>query len=181
VSIRSTGGRSAELSWDSLTDVPADKTIRCRRDYMIVEPLKVDHGTMIEVIEHTKPLRGIVKAVGPGCYPKRYDHPDKHRRTKTWDSRAFLPTQVRVGDVVELGGYEYGGYAFQTFVWGDKEHLICRELDVSGVVEFSDSKGICIHRHPISVGYQVNYDGYLYVCPDCGFRSYSPFRMEEAA
>jgi hypothetical protein len=130
-----TSGRSAELSWGSATMVPAGQAIRCRRDYMIVEPLPVDHCVSFEVIEHTKPLRGIVKAIGPGCYPKRYDHPDKHRRSKTWDSKHFLPTQVKVGDVVELGGYEYGGYAFQTFLWGDILHVICRELDVSGVVE----------------------------------------------
>jgi hypothetical protein len=133
--VRTTSGRSAELSWDSVTRIPADYAIRCRRDYLIVEPLPVDHHVSFEVIEHTKPLRGIVKAVGPGCYPKRYDHPDKHRRTKTWDSKTFLPTQVKVGDVVELGGYEYGGYAFQTFLWGTVPHLICRELDVSGVIE----------------------------------------------
>jgi hypothetical protein len=135
VTVKPSGGRSAELSWDSVTRIPADYVIRCRRDYLIVKPLKVDHRVSFEVIEHTKPLRGIVKAVGPGCYPKRYDHPDKHRRTKTWDSKTFLPTQVKVGDVVELGGYEYGGYAFQTFLWGDVLHLICRELDVSGVVD----------------------------------------------
>jgi len=133
--VRTTSGRSAELSWDSVTRIPADYAIRCRRDYLIVEPRKVDHRVSFEVIEYTKPLRGIVKAVGPGCYPKRYDHPDKHRRTETWDSKTFLPTQVKVGDVVELGGYEYGGYAFQTFLWGDVLHLICRELDVSGVVD----------------------------------------------
>jgi hypothetical protein len=130
-----TAGRSAELSWSSTTYVPRETTIRCRRDYLIVEPLPVDHRVSFEVIERTKPLRGIVKAVGPGCYPKRYDHPDKHRRTKTWDSKTFLPTQVKVGDVVELGGYEHGGYAFQTFLWGDVPHLICRELDVSGVID----------------------------------------------
>jgi hypothetical protein len=133
--VRSTSGRSAEISWDSLTRIPADKQIHCRRDYIVVQPLKVEHSTIIEVIEHTKPLRGIVKAVGPGHYPKRYDHPDKHRRTKTWDSRSFQRTEVKPGDVVELGGYEYGGYAFQTFLWGDQVHLICREADVSGVVE----------------------------------------------
>ena len=136
MSIRSTGGRSAELSWDSLTRVPADRSIRCRRDYLIVEPLKVDHRVSFEVIEHTKPLRGIVKAVGPGCYPKRYDHQDKHRRTKVWDSKAFLPTEVKPGDVIELGSPQgERGYSFYTFLWGDKPHLVVREGDVSGVVE----------------------------------------------
>ncbi len=134
MSVHLTSTRSAELSWASLSHVAAHETIRCRRDYIVVEPLEVDHGGLLVVREHTKPLRGIVKAVGPGHYPKRYDHPDKHRRTKTWDSKAFQATEVRVGDTVELGGYEYGGYAFQTFLWGDKVHLICREADVSGVV-----------------------------------------------
>jgi len=134
MTIRPTSPRSAELSWESLTIVRADESIRCRRDYLVVEPLEVDHGTVLAVVQHTKPLRGIVKAVGPGCYPKRYDHPDKHRRTKVWDSRTFQPTEVKVGDVIELGGYDFGGYAFQTFLWGDKVHLICREGDVSGVV-----------------------------------------------
>src|SRR6266403_1583174 len=132
--IRPPSSRSAELSWASLSYVAAHETIRCRRDYMVVEPLDVDHGTLLAVIRQTKPLRGIVKAVGPGCYPKRYDHPDKHRRTKVWDSRTFQPTEVKPGDVIELGGYDFGGYAFQTFLWGDKVHLICREGDVSGVV-----------------------------------------------
>jgi len=133
VTIHATGARSAELSWASPTLVAAHESIRCRRDYMVVEPLDVDHGTTLIVREHTKPLRGIVKAVGPGHYPKRYNHPDKHRRTRTWDSKTFQPTQVKPGDVVELGGYGLGGYNFQTFLWGDKVHLVCREADVSGV------------------------------------------------
>ncbi len=135
MSVHPTSSRSAELSWASLSHVAAHETIRCRRDYIVVEPLEVDHGGLLVVRERTKPLRGIVKAVGPGHYPKRYDHSDKHRRTKTWDSRAFQPTEVKPGDVVELGGYGFGGYAFQTFIWGDKVHLICREADVSGVVD----------------------------------------------
>src|SRR6266478_1255669 len=98
MTVHSTSSRSAELSWASLSHVAAHETIRCRRDYIVVEPLEVDHGGVIVVKERTKPLRGIVKAV-------------------------------------ELGGYEYGGYAFQTFIWGSKLHLICREADVSGVVE----------------------------------------------
>jgi hypothetical protein len=135
MSVHSTGGRSAEISWASLAHVQAHEQIHCRRDYIVVQPLEVDHGTSIIVKEFTKPLRGIVKAVGPGHYPKRYDHPDKHRRTKTWDSKTFQATEVKPGDVVELGGYEYGGYNFQTFLWGDQVHLICREADVSGVIE----------------------------------------------
>jgi co-chaperonin GroES (HSP10) len=127
-------GRSASLSHDSLTDVPADKQIRPLRDWMVVQPLEAKLSTVLYVHNTARPVRGIVKAVGPGCYPKRYDHPDKHKRTKMWASRAFRPTEVKVGDVVELGGIDLGGYAFQAFRWGDVTHILCREEDVSGVL-----------------------------------------------
>ena len=127
-------GRSAELSFNGCTCVGKDEQIRPLWDQIVVEPLEVNHSTLIVVIEHTKPLRGIVKAVGPGHYPKRYDHPDKHRRTKFWYSKTFLPTQVKVGDVVNLGSpQDARGYNFQTFIWGQKPHLICREADICGV------------------------------------------------
>ena len=132
-------GRSASIGHESRTSIPADAKIRCLRDQLIIEPLAVVHSQTIITVEHAKPLRGIVKAAGPGVYPKVYDHPEKHRRIKMWDSDVFRPTQVKVGDVVELGGYDRDsgmrGYAFQTFYWGDVLHLHCREEDVSGVVQ----------------------------------------------
>lgn len=131
-----TKGRTAALSHDSLTDVPASAQIRCLRDWMVVEPLPIEHSKILEIVEDTRPVRGIVKAVGPGVYPIKYDHPDKHKRTKMSYSHVFRPTSVKVGDLVELGSPQDGrGYAFQTFRWGDVTHLLCREEDVSGVVE----------------------------------------------
>ena len=135
-----TKGRSASLSYDGCTLVAAHEKIRCLRDNMVVEPLHVEHSLILDVIEFKKPLRGVVKAVGLGHYPKRYDHPDKHKRTKMWDSKTFQPTEVKVGDIVELGMVNGDGYSFQTFLWGDKVHLICREADVSGV-EIRDPDG----------------------------------------
>lgn len=128
-------GRSAELSLKGRTEIPADAKFRPLRDQIIVEPLETVYSAIIDVIRETKPMKGIVKAVGPGCYPKKYNHSDKSKRTKMWDSKTFKPTQVKVGDKVELGGYQYGGYAFHTFYWGDKLHIICREEDVAFVYE----------------------------------------------
>jgi hypothetical protein len=133
-------GRSARLDYNGNTIVAAHESIRCLRDQIIVEPIGVEHSKILQVIEHKRPLRGIVKAVGPGHYPKRYDHPDKHKRTKMWDSRHFQPTEVKIGDIVELGMVDGDGYAFQTFLWGDKVHLVCREADVAGV-ESPESDG----------------------------------------
>jgi co-chaperonin GroES (HSP10) len=131
----STGPRSARIDHDSNTSIPAEAKLRPLGDQVIVEPLAVVLSSVIVTKEDTKPLRGIVKAVGPGHYPKVYDHPDKHLRTKMWDSEVFQPTALKVGDVVELGGYGIGGYAFQTLWWGGVKHLFCREADVSGVVD----------------------------------------------
>lgn len=137
--LRAPNGRSGELSQAVTTYVREDEHIRPLHDNIVVEPLPVDHSQLIEVVEFGKPLRGIVKAVGPGHFPMRYDHPDKHRRTKMWRSRYFQPTQVKVGDIVELGSVhqEDGrlvGYNFQQVMWGSKMHVMCREADVSGII-----------------------------------------------
>lgn len=124
---------SARITHDGNTFIYAHEKIRPLRDWMVIEPLPVAHSSILVVLEDMKPTRGLVKAIGPGCYPKKYDHPDKHKRTKMWDSKHFLPTQIKVGDIVDLGGREIKGYAFQSFLWGDKPHLMCREPDVCGV------------------------------------------------
>lgn len=134
----SANGQGGELSYESTTYVAPDKQIRCLHDHMVVEPLGVDHSRILMVIEHTKPLRGIVKAVGPGHYPLCYDHPDKSKRTKMWRSKQFQKTEVKVGDLVELGAVRIDGrivgYSFQQIYWGRKMHIICAERDVSGVI-----------------------------------------------
>lgn len=130
----STGSRSAELSQETLTFVDGSAKIRPLKDHIVIEPLDAEPpSSIIWMVEKTKPLRGIVKAVGPGHYPKRYDHPDKHQRSKMWDSKHFQPTEVKVGDVVELGGAEHGGYSFPKILWGGKPHILCREADVAGI------------------------------------------------
>lgn len=133
----SANGRGGELSSSSLTYIAPDEQIRPLHDHVIIEPLGVVHSTILTVIEQTKPLRGVVKAVGKGHYPLRYDN-EKGRRTRMWRSSVFQKTEVKVGDVVELGSVRIdgriSGYSFQTFMWGSKEHLICREADISGVV-----------------------------------------------
>lgn len=113
------------------TDVlPPGTRLRPLRDQIVVKPLAWEPSKTIQIAGDTrKPLRGIVVAAGPGCFPKRYNRD----RSKTWDSKAFRPTQVKVGDVVELGGLEIGGYRFQQVVMDNEMHVICREEDVTGI------------------------------------------------
>ena len=133
--------RSAELSHKTVTFVPAEAKLRPLRDVIIVEPLDGNLSAIIEVIHECKPVRGVVKAVGPGHYPLVYldKHGDKlpdHRRKdrkQVAHGTHFVPTTVKVGDVVALGGLEQNGYSFDTFYHGDRLHLICREADVCGI------------------------------------------------
>lgn len=113
--------------------------IRPLRDQIILEPLEWCPSDIIAVAQQGRPVRGMVKAIGPGRYPRKYNGP-KGKRTASWLGKNFIPTEVKVGDIVELGGIELGtgrlrGYAFQTFLWGMKEHLICSERDVTGIVD----------------------------------------------
>ena len=116
---------------ETLDFIKASERIRPLRDGIVVEPLPVDSTVLVEC---WKPIRGRVLAVGPGHYPKRYDGP-KGKRTKSWDSKSFLPCDVKVGDLVELGGKEIGGFLHRTVRWGKREVVICREADVCVIVE----------------------------------------------
>lgn len=118
---------------ETITGIPASMNVRPLRDQIVIEPLYWQPSKIIAVAYQGKPLRGIVLAVGPGCYPKQYNGP-KGKRTKSWDSKHFQPTEVKVGDIVELGGLEIGGYLHPTFRWGDKECVMIREPDVAMVV-----------------------------------------------
>lgn len=117
--------------------ITADQNIRCLRDHIIVEILAWEPSKILEVVYKGKPLRGRVLAVGPGRYPKKYNGP-KGKRSKMWDSKHFLPTDVKIGDLVEFGGLEIRGYVFTSYAsfrWGDKDCLILREADVAMVTE----------------------------------------------
>lgn len=121
--------------------VPAECTLRPLRDQMIVQPLDVVHSRILIVPDANKPVRGIVLAVGPGHYPMRYQDargdylPDWNRakRAKSAAGTRFVPTGVKVGDVVQLGGMEHGGFSFEGFYHGDKYCIHCREMDVCGI------------------------------------------------
>jgi co-chaperonin GroES (HSP10) len=125
--------------------IPADAPIRCLRDRIVVEPLDWRPSKIIIVAGYQgKPLRGIVLAAGPGCYPIQYQDAmtgrwsfsvPKGRRKAMRPSKAFRPCDVRVGDLVEFGGLEIGGFLHPTIMWGNKEVVLCREEDVAGVCE----------------------------------------------
>lgn len=123
--------RGVRIGNECLVFIRASECLIPLRDHIVVEPLPVVSPLIIDC---WKPIRGRVIAAGKGHYPKRYDG-RKGQRTKSWDSKAFQPCDVKVGDIVELGGKELGGYLHMTVRWGTKEVVVCREADVALIVD----------------------------------------------
>lgn len=130
-----------------LTFVHAHERIRPLRDQIFVEPLPLDLNTNLAVVYNGKPVRGIVRAAGPGCYPLKYldsrGNPTQKRgdRKTAILSKHFRPCDVKVGDVVDIGGLDIDGYLFPTIRWGTKEVVLCREEDVTLVQEDGGALG----------------------------------------
>jgi hypothetical protein len=136
--------RGHRVGNETITHVPGNARIRPLRDQIILEPLEWQPSKIIAVAYSGKPLRGVVRAVGPGCYRLQYQDTQtglwsfnvpKGRRKAMRPSKLFRPCDVKVGDIVELGGLELRGYLFQTFWWGQIEMVLCREEDVAIVCE----------------------------------------------
>ena len=135
----------ARFGGETLTFVPADCNLRPLRDVIVVEPCDVRYSSTLWAPQKGRTFRGIVRAVGPGTYPAYYLDADGDRipdwkrtaRKARAHGETFVPTVVKVGDVVELGGHneEIEGYSFTEFVWGDKLMIWAQEADVAGIVE----------------------------------------------
>lgn len=121
--------RGVRMTDENLTFIPADWVIKPLRDQMVVEPTDVILSRILIIPPGGDPVRGIVKAIGPGHYRKQYDHRDKQKRTKVWEGVQFIPTEVRIGQEVLLDP----NLKYEQFYWGDRLHLHCRQEDVAGI------------------------------------------------
>lgn len=110
-------------------------TIRPLGDRMFVRPLPGVTSSILHVVHEGKALRGTVVAIGPGYRLKRLYRNSCGEVVKSGETGRIRPTEVKVGDVVELGGKEIGGYNFPRVNIGNVEHIICQEQDVAAVVE----------------------------------------------
>lgn len=115
---------------------PAGTKLRPLRDQIVVKPLDWEPSKIIMIAgDRRKPLRGEVVFVGPGQRQKKYWRDAKGHRHKMGETGTVIPTQVKPGDVVELGGLEIDGYLFPTIIIGTEPHLICQEQDVCYIHE----------------------------------------------
>lgn len=143
-------------------------SLRMLGDRILLKPLDWNgesvhgSGSMIHVERHGRPLRGEVKAVGPGCYPNRYrtGTQDGKDWRKSYATKHFRPTEVKIGDIVELGGlnvFDGKGYIpLLEVMIGTELHIICSEKDVA-IVRDDMKRTACI-------------DGPVENCPACQSR-----------
>jgi co-chaperonin GroES (HSP10) len=107
--------------------------IRMMHDRILLKPMDWDASKTIIAIRHGRPVRGEVVAVGPGHNPIKYKPNAQGQRAKMDYSKHFRRTEVKPGDVVELGGlnqYDGKGYQFTEVIYNGELHVICSERDV---------------------------------------------------
>src|ERR1700685_4875093 len=82
------------------------------RDFLIVKPLPPSLSQSIAAHWNGEAVRGQVIKAGPGCYPNIHQRGSKDGQPyhRVRQSRIYRPTEVKPGDVVQLGGMELGGY-----------------------------------------------------------------------
>jgi co-chaperonin GroES (HSP10) len=115
-----------ELTRKSLDFV--EGSLRPLGDRIIVKPMPLKLSATLITDYQGKYARGMVVAVGPGEYPNVYNE----NRSKRRPLKAFRKTEVKVGDIVELGSY-----TFPEVMLNGERHLIASEKDVCGIVNGS--------------------------------------------
>ena len=75
-----------------------------------------------------KPQKGIVEAIGPGCYEDEYKW--KKKKKKTDEERKFIPTVVQPGQTVL-----FEKYASNEFTIDNEEKVMVREKNILAIIE----------------------------------------------
>jgi hypothetical protein len=109
-----------------------------REDWLIIKPLPPHLSQTLHAEWNGEAVRGEVVAAGPGKYPnvhKRGFRPGKDGKPVEFrevrKSRCFVPTQVKVGDIVQLGGMDVGGYLWKHIIVDGVDMVWCMEADVT--------------------------------------------------
>lgn len=111
--------------------------LRMLGDRILLKPLDWDASKTIIAIRHGRPVRGLVVAAGPGEWATRIvtGKRDGKDFRKRYETRVFVKTEVKPGDIVELGGlnvFDGKGYIpLLEVMVGTEAHIIYREKDVA--------------------------------------------------
>lgn len=109
-------------------------SLRMLGDRILLKPLEWDASKVLIAIRHGRAVRGEVVAIGPGCHPKKYKAGAKGPKSLMDYSKRFQRTELKPGDIVELGGlniFDGQGYAFPEVMVGTERHIVVQEADVA--------------------------------------------------
>jgi hypothetical protein len=125
--------RGVRLADKSLNFVTGQ--IRPLREKLIVKPLPPALSQTIRADWNGEAVRGEVIAAGPGTHPRIHEKgtTDGKPWRRVREGRAFRPCDVKVGDIVQLGGMEIGGYLWPHITVNGEDCIICSEQDVCGI------------------------------------------------
>jgi co-chaperonin GroES (HSP10) len=109
--------------------------IRPLREKIVLKPLPPALSQTIAADWNGEAVRGQVIAIGPGTHPRVHSKGIKDGKPyrTVRDLKAFRPCDVKVGDIVHLGGMEIGGYLWPHILIDGEDHILCSEQDVCGV------------------------------------------------
>lgn len=113
-------------------------TPRMLHDRMLLRPLPWKPSATLDVVRFGRPVRGEIVAIGPGEYPKKYKRNREGQKTSFEYSKHFRPTELKPGQVVEIGGiniFDGDGYKFEEYVVNHETLILCCEKDVCLVCE----------------------------------------------
>jgi hypothetical protein len=106
-------------------------------DWLVVKPLPPNLSQTIAADWNGEAVRGEVLAAGPGKYPNIHTKgfkPGKDGKLEQFrtvkKSKVFVPTEVKPGDRIQLGGMELGGYLWKKVIVDGVDCIWCMEADV---------------------------------------------------
>ncbi len=111
-------------------------SLRMLGDRILLKPLEWDASKIIIAIRHGRAVRGEVITTGPGKWVTRTvtGKRDGKDYRKRYETKAFQKTEVKPGDIVELGGlniFDGKGYMFPEVLVGTERYIIVQEADVA--------------------------------------------------
>jgi co-chaperonin GroES (HSP10) len=110
---------------------PAGTVLKPTLDRVLIKVLPWNPSRRLKIVSQMRPIRGQVVAVGPGGWQKRYYLNDKGERYKVGETGRKQLMDLKVGDVVDVGGLEIRGYSFMEIMIGHERHIMCQEADVA--------------------------------------------------
>lgn len=113
--------------------IAATETLRPLRDRILGRVLPLKLSQTIIANWQGSAVRCEIMACGPGRFPNVHRKGTKDGKSYhlVHSSGTFRATEVKVGEIVHLGGMELDGYIFPRVYIANEEHVLFQEDDIA--------------------------------------------------